>query len=107
VDYKILGKRIKKERLKRDLTQVELAEEVNVSESHISLIERGYRVPRVDTLLKMAQRLGVSVDYLLDNYVESSDDLDKYIKQIFGAQDEKTKNMTIKILKAIADDYDN
>ena len=107
MDYKILGKRIKKERLKRDLTQVELAEEVNVSESHISLIERGYRVPRVDTLLKMAQRLGVSVDYLLDNYVESSDDLDKYIKQIFGAQDEKTKNMTIKILKAIADDYDN
>lgn len=59
------GSRITSEREQLGLTQAELASKVNVSQKSISKYERSERRPTYETLMKMADLFGVSVDYLL------------------------------------------
>ena len=56
-----LGLGIKAHRLRRGMTQGQLAEGVNVSEQAISNIERAYRSPSLETLEKIAGALEVEV----------------------------------------------
>lgn len=60
-----LGKRIKKLRKKASLTQEELAEKVNVSTTHVGLVETGKRRVSLKTLQKIASVLGIKVKELL------------------------------------------
>jgi len=71
MDYKALGKRIREERRKRDLTQEQLADNVNVTYSYIGQVERGERGISLETLINISNRLGVTVDYLLSDYRDS------------------------------------
>lgn len=48
------------------ITQAELAKKANVPQSAISEIEAGKRIPRVDTLEKLAAALGVSMAELVE-----------------------------------------
>uniref|UniRef100_UPI003015829F helix-turn-helix domain-containing protein n=1 Tax=Bacteroides acidifaciens TaxID=85831 RepID=UPI003015829F len=64
MDYKLLGKRIREERLRLGKTQESLAEEVNISTAYLGQIERGERSVTLDKLIPLANKLGVSVDYL-------------------------------------------
>ena len=51
---KIVGKKLKAIRLKRDMTIQELAERSKVSSNMISRIERGLTIPSVEILMKLA-----------------------------------------------------
>lgn len=70
MDYAKLGKHIRQERRAHRLTQAELAEEIGLSMSFLGHIERGSRVPSLETLVAIANRLRVSVDYLLSDSLE-------------------------------------
>ncbi len=63
-----VGRRVAEARDRRGKSQDALAAEVGVSRSSISMLEGGYRVPRVDLLLRIAQSLGVSVADLLPTH---------------------------------------
>ena len=63
--YKKLGENIKQERLKHHLTQDQLSEKLNISTSYLGRIERGERNIPLSTLIKIADLLDVSIDYLL------------------------------------------
>lgn len=54
-----IGSKIRYERKKAGLTQAQLAAKIGVSESRISQYERGMENPRVCTLLKIADVIGV------------------------------------------------
>lgn len=56
---------IKKYRLKRGMTQEELAEKLGVNRVSISYWERGLSLPKGSRLLDVSTVLGVSVDKLL------------------------------------------
>src|SRR2546421_7616707 len=58
-----IGARLKRLRLQRDLSQRDLSSP-GVSYAYISRIEAGARTPSVKALRKLAQKLGVSVEYL-------------------------------------------
>jgi transcriptional regulator with XRE-family HTH domain len=58
-----IGKRLRRLRLERRLSQRDLSSP-GVSYAYISRIEAGARSPSVKALRKLAERLGVSVDYL-------------------------------------------
>lgn len=71
--------RLKEERIKKDLTQKQIADIVNLQDSSISLYESGARQPSFATLIALADYFNLSVDYLLgriDLYIPkcSSDD---------------------------------
>ena len=59
------GQRLKKSRLVLHYTQKDLASAVGVTPQHISFIEQERGVPSLELLPKIAEELGVSVDYLL------------------------------------------
>src|SRR5438067_8514568 len=58
-----VGQRLKRLRVARDLSQRDLSSP-GVSYAYISRIEAGARTPSVKALRKLAQKLGVSVEYL-------------------------------------------
>jgi len=64
-DHKI--GRIRLERLKADMTQVELARKIGVSANYVHLVERGKRNPSFKTLIKMSRALKVPANKLLEN----------------------------------------
>lgn len=66
-----LGKRIKRLRRLAHITQVQMAETVNLSVNYISEIETGIASPTLKTLLKLAQALDVEIKELFnfDEYI--------------------------------------
>lgn len=60
----IFSERLRELRLKRGLTQKEMAEKLNVQRSTYTWYEGG-RVPAMETVREIARVFGVSVDYLL------------------------------------------
>lgn len=68
-----LGRHIQYFREKRGMTQEELAELVGVGTKHISVLERGLKIPKVETIMLLSEALRVTPnDLLLDmgNYEE-------------------------------------
>jgi transcriptional regulator with XRE-family HTH domain len=68
--FKYLGQRIREERTKLRLTQEQLAEAAEVNESYIGQVERGEKNPSLETVVSIANSLGVTVDYLLQEEVK-------------------------------------
>lgn len=66
MDFEAIGKRIRKARRALDLTQEQLAEAVGVSTSFIGHIERGTRVPSIQTLFAICRALDCSLDYVVN-----------------------------------------
>ena len=64
MDYESLGMRIRRARKAAGMTQADLAEKLGISTSFLGHIERGTRKASLDTLVKMANELGVSLDSL-------------------------------------------
>lgn len=62
------GQRIKTARKQAGMTQSELANKLNIPYQSISQWERDVRNPKRETLQRIADALGVSVDYLLGTY---------------------------------------
>ena len=60
-----LGKRIIQLRKKQNMSQEKLANILKVSRGAVSMWEIGQRRPDLDTLQKLADFFGCSVDYLL------------------------------------------
>ena len=72
MDLKAVGQRIKDAREAKNLTQEELAALVNLSSTHVSVIERGLKVTKLDTFVAIANALDVSADELLVDFVAHS-----------------------------------
>ena len=72
-----IGKRIREERLRLNLTQEKLAEDVDLSMAYIGQVERGERSFTLENLIMVARRLGVTVDYLLSDSIAPTEN-DEY-----------------------------
>ena len=107
MDYKRLGERIREERRKLGLTQAQLAEAVDISDTYMGSIERGERSLTLDTLVRLVNRLGVTVDYLLADSVTDSDaNIMEQFKQIIDNQPMDRKQMAINVLRTIFSYFD-
>lgn len=72
LDYQAIGVRIRRFRKEQGLTQQLLAEFSNQEPSNISHIERGATKLSLPTIVNIANALGVTVDDLLCDSLESS-----------------------------------
>lgn len=61
-----LGENLRRVRNQLPMSQAELAAAAALHRTEVGLIERGHRVSRIDTLIKIAAALGVSPLVLLD-----------------------------------------
>ena len=102
MDKLTMGDRIKETRKKRELTQEQLAEKVDVTLEYISQIERGLRTPSMQVFIKLVEVLDVSADYLLRDTVST---VNLYEDNVLG---HKLKKLTPKqrvALEALIDTY--
>ena len=63
---KTIGAKIFEVRTRINISQAELARKINLTPAAVSLIENNERKPSLDVLSKIAEVLGVSPSYFLD-----------------------------------------
>lgn len=61
---KTLSINIRAERVRKQLSQIELAEKVNISENSMGKIERAQQTPSALVIFDIAKALGITVDEL-------------------------------------------
>lgn len=59
------GTNLRQARRRADLSQEEVGALASLHRTEIGLLERGARVPRIDTLIKVAAALGIRIDCAL------------------------------------------
>ncbi len=94
-----LGARVRKTRLENGMTQEELAEKADISLNFMSLIENG-RNMSVQTLVNIAEGLGVSVQYLLYDKMDLEEDvISQQILQDISSLSENEKIYFLNMIK--------
>ncbi|MBQ8641341.1 MAG: helix-turn-helix transcriptional regulator [Clostridia bacterium] len=74
-DWNSIGRNIRKYRKEKKLSQEQLAEIIHVSQNYVGNMERGEKIPSLETLVAIADALGVSSDVLLHDVVENGYDV--------------------------------
>ena len=106
VDYKALGERIRRARRSRGVTQERLGELCGISTAHIGHIERGTRIPSLETFYKICTALGASADdLLLDSPKTPEATLYAIARTLEGKDRAKVKSF-VGAVKALAESID-
>lgn len=102
MDRKALGEKIRSERIRMNLTQEQLAETAGLSTTYIGLIEHGQRAITLEKLIDLANIFHVSIDYLLTDSVESSEDADfALLKSLWMQSPQLARILLLDIAKSI------
>ena len=106
MDYYGIGQRIAEARIKNNKTQEELAEELDITPAFLSNIETAKRKPSLNKFLEIADKLNMSLDYLIYNKnVQKEMDEDIVMKQIYKQLeklDDSKKEKFLNIIDYIA-----
>lgn len=100
MDKVSLGNRFKCARVEKGYTQSVLAERAGVSNVYLGEIERGLKMPSLNSFIKIIQALDISADYILRDEVSSGE---RYIYDEIAA---KMRNLTPKQRKTATDILD-
>lgn len=106
VDYAALGKKIRQTQKTEGITQAVLGEKVNLSTAHIGHIERGTRIPSLETVHSIAQALNVSMDYLLLDSSDAGESALVAVASSIKGKDPRQVKIFIVTVKALADKID-
>ena len=105
MDLRDVGLRIKETRETKGLTQEELAALVDLSPTHISVIERGQKVPKLDTFVAIANALDVSADELLvDVVAHSVTGVSNRLSDKISSLPMKEQKKIIKVIQALIEE---
>ena len=66
-----IGKNIRKYRLMKKFRQEDLAEKAGLTTNYIGMVERGEKIPSLETFIKIVNALGVSSDMVLTDVLET------------------------------------
>ena len=105
-NYAAMGRRIKKIRKEKGLTQEQLAELCDLSTAHIGHVERGSRALSIETLVKIALVLDVSTDYILLDVVADKDMNFEKITVAIGEYPQENIDRFYNVVKILADNIE-
>jgi len=99
-----IGARIKEIRERKGFTQETFAARMGLSTTYISTIERGLKLPKLDTFIRMANVLEVSADELLVDVVNEST-VEKTIdfSRILDGMPEEKREKIIAVIQILMD----
>lgn len=69
--FESIGKHIREYRLKNNMRQEDLAEKTDLSVNYIGMLERGEKIPSLETFIVLLNVLGASADIVLADVLES------------------------------------
>jgi len=103
----IIGEKIKKLRLEKNITQKDLAKHSNCTHIQVSNYENGKVIPSTDVLISISECLGVTLDFLVRDKVSdiaktklNDVELLKQFEKIIKLE-ESTKNLIKEVIEAI------
>lgn len=105
---KEVGQRIQKARENAGLRQDELARRVGLTPNYLSAVERGMKVPRLETFIRIINELGVSADEILQDVLdvevrERASQLEERIKGL----EETDRDKVLRVLETMIGDVKN
>lgn len=106
MDLKAVGRRIQNARKKHGLTQEQLAELVDLSPTHLSVIERGIKPTKITNFVAIANALEVSSDELLIDVLEYSTEKVnvRWIEKEIEQYPPQRRALALKLLRAIMEE---
>jgi len=96
----IIGARIREQRKQRKLTLERFAEMADIGAMYLSQIERGLKMPSLNTFVKIVNTLDISADILLRDEVNAAR------PYVLNEMTEKMQDLSPPQLKAISDVLD-
>lgn len=100
MDKAALGKTLRQVRLEKGYSQHTLAEKAGIGNVYLGEIERGLKMPSLNSFIKIIEALDISADYVL------RDELTSGREYVYDEITQKLKNLTPKQRKAAADILD-
>ena len=104
MDMIAIGSKIKEARERAHLTQEELAEIIDISPTHMSVIERGVKTPKLDTFVKIVKALNLSADaLLLDGMDQVNDSIVAELSVRLGRLTNEEQNRILNAIRALTE----
>ena len=104
MDMIAIGSKIKEARERAHLTQEELAEIIDISPTHMSVIERGVKTPKLDTFVKIVKALNLSADaLLLDGMDQVNDSIVAELSVRLGRLTDENQNPILNAIRALTE----
>jgi transcriptional regulator with XRE-family HTH domain len=100
-EAKTIGIRIAEQRKKLGLTQAQLAERAGLDSVYLSQLERGQRLPSLQSLLRLAALLKVKPGNLLDDTSQPDDSLLREIREQLHSMTPAQQKAILKAIKAL------
>lgn len=101
INHRQIGKRIKEIREQNNLSQAELAEATDLSVSYISHLENAKRKASLESVLRIVNALGITVDELLaEVQLHNPTSYQTDIDLLMAECSEKEKRFVYEIIKA-------
>jgi len=102
---KNIGLILRERRIRKGLSQTELASKSRITQTFLSLVEHGKRVPSYDVLLRIAGVLGEDAAYLkqeagsadLDTVIE----LNHLLKRLLGSGNKRKLNRLLEFIETL------
>ena len=70
MELESIGRNIRQYRLKKKLKQEDLAERTGLSTNYVGALERGEKLPSLETFITIANTLGISADMILSDVID-------------------------------------
>lgn len=85
------GKKLHKCRIDKKLSQSKCAEYSGISQKYLSVIERGEKIPKLETFIKILNVIEASADFVFQNslsigYIEKSCNIQKALEGLTNEQ---------------------
>ena len=99
-----LGQRLKAARVRKNMTQEELAEAMLTTKSMISYYENDHGDMKQSMIAEFADVLGTTVEYLICGVIKTPelDEDSVELLKLFEAMDERTKRIMLAQMRAVA-----
>ncbi len=106
INYVQIGQKIKNLRYKAGLTQEQMAEMCEISTSFLGHIERGTRKLSLETAVKIADCLHVSMDALIMDGALPATSILPSIESILQKQDKSKQEQVLRLFKVLCENID-
>lgn len=104
IDYSVIGSRIKQARLAKNMTQEDLADQIDISVAFLSRVERGNSHINLKRLNQLCNLLDVSEGYLLNGAASNSENyLDKEFTDLIKSVSPEKQKLIYNVAKAIVE----
>ena len=99
-----IGKNIRKYRLEKKLRQEDLAEKTELSPNYIGMVERGEKIPSLETFIAILNALDISADMVLADvvntgYIIKNSMLNEKLSKLSGDDREKIYEVIDTLIK--------